>query len=327
MSKKSRTQFLEKAKAVAHDKPVELSVRDLLALWGFQRRSYPRVQRIDEELAGHGLRVDPALYEAGWIENRVGLVPLAGTEGQATLKSQEIGLRVSQIESAQSGVESVKRESTLAEAQTLMMLNDYSQLAVWNGRGSEVMVVSWESVAKAQLCKSEATLADAIVPARSVGLEDDLVPLIATIANEDFVFVRSKNRELSGIITSADLSIAFETLAGPFFLLGEIERRLRRVVEQAFTADEIQAMRDPSDNGPAVQSVDDLSFGEMVRQLETPDHFERTGWPVDRALVIKRLNRIREIRNDLMHFSPDPPDDTDRELMRTFLTMLRALSR
>jgi restriction system protein len=327
MTKKSLVQFLEEAKAVADSRPLEMSVRDLLRRWDYQRRSVPRVERIDKELGRFGLRTEPPLYGAGWIENRVALVPLeaAGESHAPAPAEQEVGLRVGQLKAAGLVVAHVKREASLSEARTKMMLHDYSQLAVWNGRHSDVMAVTWESIAKAQLCQQDVTLKDATVPARVVDLDDDLIPLLSIIAKEGFVFVRGKDRDLCGIVTSADLSVEFETLAGPFFLIGEIERRLRRVVDTIFTRDEIQEMRKPSDDGRLIKAAEDLNFGEIVRQLEEREKFDRTGWPVDRALVVERLNRIREIRNDLMHFSPDPPDEEDRELMRNFLMMLRAL--
>ncbi len=219
---------------------------------------------------------------------------------------------------------SVKREASLSEARTKMMLHDYSQLAVWNGRGSDVMAVTWESIAKAQLCRQELTLSDAIVSARVVGLDDDLIPLIGTIANEGFVVVRRKDRELSGIITSADLSVEFETLAGPFFLLGEIERRLRRVIEGVFTPEEIREMRDVADRGRCGQS----RRSELRGDCPSPRGSStlRADWLACRPDARHRtVHRIREIRNDLMHFSPDPPDEDDRRLMRNFLMMFRTL--
>ncbi len=235
---------------------MQVTVRDLLGRWDYQRRSVPRVQMIDRELERIGLRTDPPLYDAGWIGNWVALVPIekAGTNSAPPPAEQEVGLRVGQLKAARVEVMSVKREASLSEARTKMMLHDYSQLAVWNGRGSDVMAVTWESIAKAQLCRQKLTLSDAIVSARVVGLDDDLIPLIGTIANEGFVVVRRKDRELSGIITSADLSVEFETLAGPFFLLGEIERRLRRVIEGVFTPEEIREMRDVADRGRCGQS-------------------------------------------------------------------------
>jgi predicted transcriptional regulator len=66
-----------------------------------------------------------------------------------------VGLRVGQLKAARVEVMSVKREASLSEARTKMMLHDYSQLAVWNGRGSDVMAVTWESIAKAQLCRQK----------------------------------------------------------------------------------------------------------------------------------------------------------------------------
>ena len=55
------TEFLAKA-AVA---PVELRIRDLLAIWGFRARTYDSVGRIQRDLSAAGLRCQPDLTEGG----------------------------------------------------------------------------------------------------------------------------------------------------------------------------------------------------------------------------------------------------------------------
>ncbi|MFN8124665.1 MAG: hypothetical protein U0237_19835 [Thermoleophilia bacterium] len=66
---------------------------------------------------------------------------------------------------------------------------------------------------------------------------DDLIALIPRIISESFVFVLGADETIAGIVTMADLSEQFATLANPFFLLGEIERRLRLILVRAgFTA-------------------------------------------------------------------------------------------
>lgn len=319
MTDETRTQFMKDAKAASKKMPKELTVRELLAHWGYHKRGTRGMKTIERDLSEYGLRTNPLLSEVASLDGSIALVPVSPNAEP----EQEVGLRVAQLESAQSGVVSIQREKSLREAQTLMMLHDYSQLAVVNGL--DVRAVTWESIARAQLVKPDAELSDALVPARVVNLDEDLVPLISDIAADNFVFVRGKDKALSGIVTSADLSLEFENLAGPFFLLGEIERRLRRVIERRFPLEEIKTMVHATDATRTVEGADDLSFGEIVRHLEQPACFERTGWPVDRVLVLQRLEQIREIRNDLMHFSPDPPDEDERNIMSNFLGMLRGV--
>ena len=51
--------FLARAAA----EPVELTIRDLLAIWGYKARTYESVARIQHDLAAAGVRCSPALDE------------------------------------------------------------------------------------------------------------------------------------------------------------------------------------------------------------------------------------------------------------------------
>ncbi len=43
--------------------------------------------------------------------------------------------------------------------------------------------------------------------------------------------------------------------------------------------------------------------------LENPANWDRLNRPVDRAEFIHALNDVKGIRNEVMHFSPDPLSD------------------
>jgi hypothetical protein len=50
--------------------------------------------------------------------------------------------------------------------------------------------------------------------------------------------------------------------------------------------------------------------------------WEKLGWPLDRATVVKRLDELRGIRNDVMHFNPDPLPQDAVEKLRNALKLL-----
>jgi len=235
------------------------------------------------------------------------------------------GLRVRHLQSANREVSCVNPNDTLARAQALMLKDDYSQLAVMSSVRELRGAVSWKSIAQAQLRGPQCSLRDAVVPAVPVSLEDELVPLIPTIVEKEFLFVVRPDKTLSGIVTVADLALEYNRLARPFFLIGEIERRLRRAIDEVFTAELLQAASDPSDSGRVVQSATDLAFGEYIRLLERPEHWEKLGWAIDRPVFIKSLDDVRVIRNDVMHFSPDPIDEEQLGTLSNFIGMLKVL--
>jgi CBS domain-containing protein len=235
-------------------------------------------------------------------------------------------LHVGSVASAMSPVVHVARNQPIERAQTLMMRDDYSQLAVMAGSRSLDGAVSWESIARASLRGDVTVVADALVSeVVIVNLDDDLLATVPRIIENGFVFVRARDAQISGIVTTADLSSLFVDLANPFLLVGEIERVLRRLAERHFSVDELATMRDPADASRRVSRVSDLTFGEHARLLEDPSRWGRLGWRIDRALFLERLHQVREIRNEVMHFSPDPLDADDVEKLKGFIRWLREL--
>jgi hypothetical protein len=49
-----------------------------------------------------------------------------------------------------------------------------------------------------------------------------------------------------------------------------------------------------------------LTFGENIRLLERDEIWNRLGLSIYKAEFLKRLIETRDVRNDVMHFGPDP---------------------
>jgi restriction system protein len=64
-------------------------------------------------------------------------------------------------------------------------------------------------------------------------------------------------------------------------------------------------------------------LGEITRCVEDPAHWQRLAWPLDRAQFIQALDEVREIRNDVMHFSPDPVTADQGTVLQNFARWLR----
>jgi len=327
-----RHEFLRGARQkVDQDSPVTLTVRELLAHWGAVRRGAVVTQQVSDELANHGLVTLPD-FRAVTLDSTVALVHLPGVgDGEGRTSSQDlpddedVGLALGNIPSALSGVESVNPDASLEEAITLMRLNDYSQLAVMAGKRQLKGAVTWRSIAEAQHFRRSNRLGDAVVGAREFRYDHDLIDALGAILEHDFVFVRNQENEIAGIVTAADVVNAYGELATPFFMIGEIDRRLRRLIRSNFTLDEINRTCG-FDGAERIQDFDDLTFGVYQRMLECPSHWQRLEWPIDRRLFIQRLEQVRNYRNDLTHFNPDPLPAEALPQMRLFLKLLREVS-
>jgi hypothetical protein len=57
--------------------------------------------------------------------------------------------------------------------------------------------------------------------------------------------------------------------------------------------------------------VADLTLGECVRLFENPKIWGKLDLAIDRMVLAKLLDDVRKVRNDVMHFDPDPmtPDE------------------
>ena len=326
-------------KKVAAGQDGRITVRELLGYANAERRGVHVVAAIQAALDRYGLTTEPS-FASGWIDNEVTFrstatsnkTPSAGGAGAdggqdgGDHDQTDVALTVATLHSANAGVVSVERNDDLARAQALMLKHDYSQLAVLSGARQLVGAVSWESIAIATLRGGDLSLGAATVPATSVPLDANLLALIPRIVEEGFVFVSQTDRTLAGIVTPADLSRQFETLAGPFLLLGEMERRLRHILGSCFEVSELAAVRNPADDNRTIESIADLTLGEMARLIEQPDRWSKLAWPFDRQVFINALEEVRDIRNDVMHFSPDPLSLGQDAALKNFVKWLRLMT-
>lgn len=136
------------------------------------------------------------------------------------------------------------------------------------------------------------------------------------------VIAKVGKRGVSGIVTTADVVHAYGELATPFFLIGELDQMLRYVIYRNFSFDEVVSLC-ATDSGRVLRSIDDLSMGDYQRILGSPAGWAKLGWPLDRATFVKRLDELREIRNDIMHFNPDPVPADAVDKLRNILKLLR----
>jgi restriction system protein len=313
--------------------PVELTVRELLAIWGYRARTYESVARVQRDLDAAGLRCEPGIGDGGLGSLvRVGppaAEPTATSEepGAADATAEEdqplqlppVALLVRHVPSATGRVISVHPDQTLADAQSLMSFHDYSQLPVLLSARDLKGVVSWQSIAQAHLAKPSIALSDATVKhPPEVHADDELLRHIGTICRAGFVFVRDEETRVCGIVTTADLSGQFRDLTTPFFQLGEIEGRLRRCIDDAFTSAELHA-------ATGRNTAAGMTFGNYVHLLRDETQWQRMNWGgVSQTMFVERLDAARLIRNRVMHFGEELTADDKQKLVQC-LNFIRAL--
>jgi hypothetical protein len=188
---------------------------------------------------------------------------------------------------------------------------------------------------------AEPVLANAIVEDPPVAhAHDDFFSLLPLVCEHGYVLVRAHNGRISGIVTGADITQRFDATAWPFFVVGEIEFRLRRCLGAKIGEDAIRGVQRYGKTG----KIADLMFGEYVKLLDgdqrnkhgkrveslcaaADQNWQALGWTgVNRVQFVHQLDRVRNIRNQIAHFDPEPLSTQRSEELRQFVGLLRQLT-
>jgi CBS domain-containing protein len=348
MTPKERLADIARALRNGESSPV-VTVRSFLG-WFFkaQRRGHWIVSYIRGMLKEATLRTEPD-FESAYLdaEMRFALVDKAQEPSTQTAQTEiaetitisdhaEVRVvgtafadptyRVSKLAAANRIPVSVRPDSTLTEATTLMLANDFSQLPVMTNERDVKGVVSWRSIgSRLSIGQRPDATREAMEPHAEITADASLFTAIPVIVLHEYVLVRGSDQRIVGIVTTSDLSLQFQQMTEPFLLLGEIENHIRRLISSHFNQSELSAAKDSTDEGREVETAADLTFGEYKRLLEEPGRWERLRLRVDRAVFIRLLDKVRAIRNDVMHFDPDGIPENDLDVLRDFARFLRTL--
>jgi CBS domain-containing protein len=324
------------------------TVREFLTWFGAMRRGEFIVRDIRAKLAAAQLTTEPD-FEGEYIDSPISFklaqdvaettastsgtssVSAHGANAEAELGVVSVGIadptyRLSKLAAANNTPVSVTPEQSVVEAVTLMLSNDFSQLPVMSGERTVKGMISWRSIgARWALGKDAELVSEFMEDAVEVRADRSIFSALPTIVEQGYVLVRNATSKISGIVTTADLSLQFQQLAEPFLLLGEIENQVRRLIDGKFTRAELAEARDPADSERAVGSVSDLTFGEYLRLLQEPSRWAKLNLAIERHIFLKDLDAVRQIRNDVMHFDTDALPVAQLLTLRKFTKFLQAL--
>ena len=313
-----------------HVKPQSLMVRDFIWWFAAQRRSYYIVREIRRALKKYNLITQPD-FESAYIDEHITFVTAPKESSEQTQPVDGVyadpTYRIGKLASANKPPLSIKPDAQLNEAVTEMLTNDYSQLPVMITEREVKGMISWNSIgSRLALAKKCKHVRDCMEPHHEISADTSLFAAIDTIVTYQYVLIRNSENIVSGIVTTSDLSLQFRQLGEPFLLLGEIENYIRRMIQDKYTKEELIEACDPSDQQREIEGVADLTFGEYLRLLENPDRWSNLKLSIDRSLFVKKLDAIRIIRNDVMHFDPDGIADSDLTKLRHFVRFMQDLA-
>jgi predicted transcriptional regulator len=347
------SELRELAQKVAQGERPRVMVRNLLRWFFASYRTRSKVREIETALATLGLETEPH-FDWTYLDGLVTVQPSREGGAKGTGSATPVELQVSREDSLHQSdsvavstviyVDSTHRigrlavanrppvsivpDATIKQAVTLMLKDDFSQLPVMTSEREVKGLFGWKSlgsrVSQGQVCN---VVRDAMDEHCEVSADASLFRAIALIQEHDCILVRDAAKKITGIMTPYDISVTFGQLAEPFLVLSEIENHIRNLIRGKFTVDELASARDPGDPNRKVNDVEDLTFGEYMRLLESPERWAKLRLQIDRNIFIKDVDEVRRIRNDVMHFDPEGTDESDIAKLRKFAAFLQRLEK
>jgi predicted transcriptional regulator len=339
-----KKEFLELAKQIVNSgNPHTLTVRDLLAYFYSERRGKDVVWWIKKKLQLEGLTTEPD-FEIVYIDADIVLrkaeppapkqggssnMNLIATELTASpLQAREAVPRIGMVPAANRPPVTVSRDAPITEAITLMMIHDFSQLPVIQNERKVHGFVSWKSIGSHTATSEEPEFVRDCLDKNVEVLKYDL-PLfeaVNIIKRKEAVLIRGAEDKITGLVTTSDISEQFIELSLPFLILEQIENHIRTILGDRFDEEDLKTAADPSDDSREIKTISDLTFGEYLRIIENPEHWGKLRWKLDRATFVKRLDQVRRIRNEVMHFHPDGITPKDLELLRDTASFMQTIA-
>ena len=311
----------ERARGTAPNS-VCMTVRELLLKFDYKNRGSWINAHIRNKLSELNLCADPD-FEGAWIHGDIEIKLVVEEDIE---KRPDPAPRVDILDAAHNKPLGVSPDAETRVAKTLMLLHDYSQLPVMQGERTVKGMISWRSIgAHESLNRPCEIVRDCMERAEVVHKDDVLLDVIRIIAESGCVLVRDRNEKnaICGIVTAADLANQFAQIAGPFLLAGQIEVCLRNLIDGLFTLDQMEQVVAGGGTQKKFRGVADLSLGDYCHLLSKPECWDRLEARIDRAEFTKCLERVRIVRNDIMHFSPEGICPEDFDALRDLAFLLR----
>jgi predicted transcriptional regulator len=302
--------------------PIKITPKELIEHYGAKSRKTGVKYKIDQSLAELRLKTEPD-YKSEYLLSEI-LLKVDEDE----LIQEDFVQRLKLLDAANTPPCTVSKNDSIEKAMTLMMVNDYSQLPVMNTPTAKQVdgMVSWHSIGwtTAKGVKI-ATVADCMNKDFTILKYDTpILEAVDTIKEKRVVLVQKVDRSISGLVTISDLADEFLSLSEPFLYLGQIENSLRVLLNDKFTVEELKEIKYAGDERE-IDSVSDLSFTEYIELIRRGDNWSKIKLPLDCDQFTKNLEEVRDIRNDVMHFTTDRLDEEQEQVLRQTAQFLKEI--
>ena len=233
-------------------------------------------------------------------------------------------LRVGQVVPTDQEVATVEFAMPVSNALAMMAQRGFDQVPV-TSNGMVVGVFSYRSLAlnlgivRRQDSPLSYPVGDFLEDLAFVRPGSEVEDALEALNLQGAVLVGDEERLLA-VVTAADVNSYLWTAARQFMIVRDVELATRYLAQRAcVTEDELRALvaaaRPADANGNRVVRLEDLTFGELVSVINSPERYGRVfsrTFGSSRELVFSMLEPVRDVRNKVFHFRDVvTPDEVD----------------
>jgi len=232
-------------------------------------------------------------------------------------------LKVKEFIDDQHPVDTISEDLPLNKAKSQMILKDYSQLAVTTNN-NQIKAISWKSIGKAELINGKIEFVkDCLEEPAMIDENDTFIKYLKLIAKKDYVLVKNNTGKLVGIITTYDMTMRFNEFLKPYMQIGIIEESLRKIIKTRITDNEITLKSPRKDEKEISKKITDLTFFEYLKIIGNKENWGKLELnELDRSSFLSHLDKIRDIRNKIAHYSPNPITESEKYSLKVTSELL-----
>lgn len=318
--------YTDKIEAIKKDRNISFMVTpwEITNSYGYCRRSWGLAEQVNRELDADGLELSGDFYHAWFYAE----LTLQSKKDIATTRVTTNPVkRVDSLAAATLNKPVfVDKNDSLLHAITLMQQHGFSQLPVIDKEDNRLCgYISWKTIGISLWHDKKGDKVSDYMENNitSIRLDTPLLEAIRIISSKKFVLVSNNDEGYSGFIAASDIASEFFSItqAEAFLLLEQIELQIRMIINRFGLSK--KELKQYSQGGREVESIDDLTFGAYCKIFKEPQYWGKLGYKNEHEDFNNYLDDIRLIRNRVMHFEPE---GIGRQKMQSLRNMTRYLS-
>lgn len=240
---------------------------------------------------------------------------------QASSRGQEPALLLKHLPEIHRPFHSINPNESLSKACSTMYMHKTDFLVVSRDPRRPQGIIGWREIGHATISRpgsnDEVASHCTKVPVESetLGFLDAL--RLCEQHQCEALLVHGQDRRIVALLTREDLLRALKRCTFQFLLLDEIEQRMK----QFLTAKLPEQMKEASGKNSI-----GLTFGDYLRIMGEEANWNRLELSLERKIVIKFIDDVREIRNKCAHPSPEGIQASEVRQLSNCLDFLRKIA-